>query len=119
MKFLMMIILSFLIASGVGVLGIFILQSLDRIGTADTDMKNLPYGIAVGFNFLLALGTLPIFLNLKPWVKNNFMRSALSFFLLPLIIVVFLAISLEEEALIGAGFCVPYFLVLSILFVRL
>jgi len=118
MKYLMMIVLSFMIASAIDVLGVFILQSLDQIGTADTDMKNLPYGIAIGFNLFLALGTLPIFLNLNSRVKDNFMLSALSFFLLPLVMMVSLALSLEEEALTGVGFCAPYIFVLSVLFMR-
>jgi len=118
MKYLMMILLSFMIASAVDVLAVFILQSIDQIGTADTDMKNLPYGIAIGCNLFLALGTSPIFLNLKYSVKANLMLSALSFFLLPLVIMMSLALSLEEEALIGIGFCVPYIFVLSFLFVR-
>ncbi|TKC06649.1 hypothetical protein FA048_15705 [Pedobacter polaris] len=118
MKYLMIIIICFLIALAVDVMGVFILQSLDQIGTADTDMKNLPYGIAIGFNLLLALGTLPIFLNLRPWFKDNLIRSALSFFLLPLVIMIYLAFSLEEEALVGVGFCTPYFIALLVLFIR-
>lgn len=118
MKYLMIMILSFMIASAIDVLGIFILQSLDHLGTAESDLKNLPYGIAIGFNLFLALGTLPIFFNLKPFIKNNFMLSALSFFLLPLVIMVSLAFSLGEEALTGLGFCAPYIFVLSVLFVR-
>ncbi len=119
MKYLIIIILSFIIASTIDVLGVFILQSLDQIGTADTDMKNLPYGIAIGFNLFLALGTLPIFLNLKSRVRDNFMLSVLSFFLLPLVIMVSLALSLEEEALTGVGFCAPYIVVLFVLFKRI
>ncbi len=118
MKYLIMIALSFIIASAIDVLGVFILQSLDQISTADTDLKNLPYGIAIGFNLFLALGTLPIFLNLNSWIKGNFMLSALSFFLLPLVIMASLALSLEEEALTVLGFCAPYIFVLSVLFVR-
>lgn len=118
MRYLMIILLSFLIASAADVVGLFIFQSFDQIGTVDTDMRNLPYGIAIAFNLFLALGTLPIFLNLRPWIKDNIVRSGLSFFLLPLVITVYLSCSLEEEALTGAGFCIPYFIILSVLFVR-
>ena len=114
----MTILLSFLVASAADVLGLFILQSFDQISTVDTDMRNLPYGIAIAFNLFLALGTLPIFLNLRPWIKDNLVRSGLSFFVLPLIITGYLAWSMEEEALMGVGFCIPYFIVLSVLFVR-
>jgi len=58
MKYLMIVLLSFLIAAAASVTGVFMLQSLGLAATADTDMKNLPYGIAIGFN--LFLGTLPI-----------------------------------------------------------
>jgi hypothetical protein len=98
--------------------GVFILELMGQVGTADTDMKNLPYGIAVVFNLLLALGTLPIFLNLKSWFKDHMLRSALSFFLLPLVIMIYLVWSMEEEAWTGVAFCAPYFIVLSVLFVR-
>jgi hypothetical protein len=118
MKFSLMIILSFLIASAVGVLGVFMLQSLDQNASDNTDLKNLPYGIAIGLNLFLALGTLPIFLNQKPRIRDNFTRSALSFFLLPLVIMAYVGVSLEEEALTGLGLCVPYFIVLSVFFVR-
>ena len=119
MKYLTVVLLTFLVASCANVLGVFVLQSLDQIGTADTDMKNLPYGIAIGFNLFLALGTFPTFLNLMPRVRNNIFWSTLSFFLLPLVIMSYLAFSLEEEVLTGIGFCIPYFIVLTVFFVRL
>lgn len=118
MKYLVIILASFLIASTVSVVGLFVLQSTGLIGSADTDMKNLPYGIAIGFNFLLALGTFPAFLNMKARVRNNFLWSALSFFVLPVFIMGYLCLSLEEEAWTGVLFCIPYFIILSALFVR-
>ncbi|TKC06097.1 hypothetical protein [Pedobacter frigoris] len=118
MRYLMIIMVSFLIASVVSVFGIFILQSMDLMNTADTDMKNLPYGIAIGFNLFLALGTFPVFLNLKAHFRNHILLSALSFFLLPLVILIYLALSLEEEAWTGVLFCIPYLIVLSVFFVR-
>lgn len=118
MKYLMIILLSFLIATLVSVVGIFVLQSLDLVAKADTDLKNLPYGIAVAFNLFLALGTLPIFFNLKNVVKSSLIWSAISFFLLPLLVMACLALSLEEEALTGVAFCIPYFIVLIVQFVR-
>jgi len=39
----MIVLLSFLMASAVTIAGVFILQSMRLMGTADTDMKNLPY----------------------------------------------------------------------------
>lgn len=111
-------LLSFLIASAVSIAGVFILQSTGLIGTADTDMKNLPYGIAIGFNLFLALGTFPVFLNLKARVSDNFLLSALSFFAVPLVIMCYFAFSLEEEAWTGVLFCIPYFIILSVFFVR-
>lgn len=118
MKYLTLILLTFLIASTTTLLGVFILQLLGQVGTAETDMKSLPYGIAVGVNLLLALGTFPIFLNLRPWVKDRLFASALSFFLLPFVIMVYVSFSMEEEALAGILFCVPYFIILSVFFAR-
>ena len=118
MKYLVIILVSFLIASTVGVVGVFILQAVGVIGRADTDMKNLPFGIAIGFNLLLALGTFPAFLNLKARVRNHFLWSTLSFFVLPLVIMGYLCLSLEEESWTGVLFCIPYFVILSALFLR-
>lgn len=118
MKYLMIILVTLLIASGVSVAGVFILQSSGIMGMADTDMKNLPYGIAIGFNLFLALGTFPVFLNLKAQVRDHILLSAFSFFLLPLIIMGYLAFSLEEEAWTGVLFCTPYLIVLSVFFMR-
>lgn len=118
MKYLVIILVSFLIASAISVAGVFILQSVYLMGTADTDMKNLPYGIAIGFNLILALATFPVFLNLKARFSGSFLLSALSFFLLPLVVMGYLALSLEEEAWTGVLFCIPYFSILSVLFLR-
>lgn len=119
MRYLKIILLSFLIASVFDVLGLFILQSFNLIGTVDnTDMRNLPYGIAITFNLLLALGTLPILLNLRSRIKDNLVRNGLSFFALPVVIMGGLAWSMEEEAWSGVVFCIPYFIVLSVFFVR-
>ena len=118
MKYLILILMTFLIASAATVLGVFILELFGLVGTVDTDMKNLPYGIAVIFNLILALGTLPIFLNVLPSIRQRLLASGLSFFLLPLVTAVYLSCSLEEEALTGVGFCIPYFIVLSLHFVR-
>jgi hypothetical protein len=118
MKYLMIILLSFLIATGVSVAGVFILQTLNLAMTADTDMKNLPYGIAVGSNLFLALATLPVLLNLREGVRYNMVWSTLSFFLLPAVVMGYLAVSFEEEALTGVAFCTPYFIVLTVFFVK-
>lgn len=118
MKYLKIILLSFLIATAFSVAGVFLLQSIDLIGRADTDLKNMPYGIAIGFNVLLALGTFPIFLNRNSQVSKHILLSALSFFLLPVVIMVCLAFSLEEEAWTCVLFCMPYFIVLSVFFKR-
>lgn len=118
MRYLTIILLSFLIAAAVSVAGVFVLQSFAFIGMAETDMKNLPYGIAVGFNLFLALGSLPILLNFKKGVRDNLIWSTLSFYLLPLIVMGYLAASLEEEAWTGVAFCIPYFIVLTIFFIR-
>lgn len=118
MKYLMIILASFLTASAVSVVGVFIFQSIVLSGTADTDMKNLPYGIAIGFNLFLALGTFPIFLNLMARVRDHILLSAFSFFLLPLVIMGYLVFSLEEEAWTGVSFCIPYSIILSVFFVR-
>ena len=64
MKYLSVIIICFLASSVMSLIGVFVLMSTGLIGTADSDFKNLPYGIAIAFNLYLALGTLPVFLNL-------------------------------------------------------
>ena len=115
MKYLMIILISFLIASAVSVFGVFISQFME---TAHTDMMYLPYGIAIAFNLFLALATFPVFLNLRARVSGNFLLSALSFFALPLVIMIYLTLSLEEEVWTGVLFCIPYFVVLSVFFVR-
>ena len=115
MKYLMIILISFLIASAVSVFGVFISQLME---TAHTDMMYLPYGIAIGFNFFLALGTFPVFLNRRGSVSGNLLFSALSFFALPLVIMMYLTFSLEEEVWTGVLFCIPYFVILSLFFVR-
>ncbi|WP_293783460.1 hypothetical protein [uncultured Pedobacter sp.] len=88
------------------------------MGTADTDFRNLPYGIAVGFNICLALGTLPILFNLNDTVKFSPLMSGLSFFLLPLILVLFSLLLMWDEPWPGILFALPYLSVLTIFFVR-
>jgi len=67
---------------------------------------------------LLALGTFPVFLNLKAQVRNHVSLTAFTFFALPLVIMGCVAFSLEDEAWTGLLFCVPYLTILSIFFVR-
>jgi len=118
MKYLRIIIVCFLGASALSLIGVYLLMSLALIGTADSDFRNLPYGIAVGFNLYLAIGTIPVFLNLNDRIRFSKILSAISFFLLPFIFVLFSLLAMWDQPWPGILFCVPYLLMLSIFFVR-
>ncbi|WP_293741236.1 hypothetical protein [uncultured Pedobacter sp.] len=118
MKYLMMILYCFLISTAVSLFGVFILQATKVMGTANTDFRNLPYGIAVGFNICLAFGTLPVLFNLNNTVKFSPLMSALSFFLLPMILVLFSLLLMWDEPWPGILFAFPYLSVLMIFFMR-
>ena len=118
MKYFKIIVLCFIIASVFSLSGVFVLQSTGLIGKADTDFKNLPYGIAIGINLCFLLGSFTIFLNLQEYVKANSLYNALSFFLLPGSFVLFLLYAMWDEPWPGVLFCIPYLVVLFIFFVR-
>lgn len=118
MKYLRLIITCFFAASIISVIGVFILMSTGLIGSADSDFRNLPYGIAVGINLYLALGTLPVFFNLHDKVKSSPIRTALSFFLLPGIFVLFLLLAMWNQPWPGILFCVPYLTILYVFFLQ-
>ncbi|MCX2481599.1 hypothetical protein OQY15_21035 [Pedobacter sp. MC2016-15] len=118
MKYFKIIIYSFLIASAISLAGVFVMQSTEMIGAADTDFKNLPYGIALGINSFFLLGSFTILLNLKRSVSNNTLYNALSFFLVPCLLVILLLFAMWDEPWPGVLFCIPYLIVLSIFFVR-
>ncbi|KEQ29368.1 hypothetical protein N180_07420 [Pedobacter antarcticus 4BY] len=118
MKYFKIIVFCFLIASVLSLLGVFVLQSTGLIGKADSDFRNLPYGIAIGINFFFFLSSFTILLNLKEKVRDNNTYKAMSFFLLPAIFVVFLLLGSWNQPWPGILFCVPYFIVLFIFFLR-
>jgi len=118
MKYLGLIIMCFLSASIISLIGVFILLSLNLKGNADSDFRNLPYGIAIGVNFCLGLGTFPVFLNLNDRVRSNQMWSALSFFFLPVVFVFFTLLAMWDQPWPGILFCMPYLVILVILFLR-
>ena len=118
MKYFKIIILCFLIASVFSLIGVFVLQSTDLIGKADTDFKNLPYGIAIGINFCFFLSSFTILLNLKEQVSANNRNRAMSFFLLPTLFVLFVLFAMWDRPWPGVLFCIPYLIVLFIFFVR-
>ncbi|WP_316737533.1 hypothetical protein [Pedobacter aquatilis] len=118
MKYLKIILFCFFIATAISLAGVFLLQSIGLIGSADTDFKNLPYGIAVGVNLFLFLGTFTIFLNLKKSVRDNPLWSLLSFFLLPGLFILFALLAMWDEPWPGVLFCVPYLLMLGFFFLR-
>ena len=118
MKYFKIIVLCFIIASVFSLSGVFVLQSTGLIGKADTDFKNLPYGIAIGINLCFLLGSFTIFLNLQEYVKANSLYNALSFFLFPGLFVLFLLYAMWDEPWPGVLFCIPYLVVLFIFFVR-
>ncbi|WP_162618613.1 hypothetical protein [Pedobacter yulinensis] len=117
-QYLITIAVSALLASVLNLAAVFILQQFGLIATADTDMKNLPYGFAVAFNLVLALMSFPVFFNLTPRVKANVFSSAASFFLLPLLAMLSLSLAMEEDGWSAALFCLPYFIILLVFFIR-
>lgn len=119
MKYLKIILVSFVVASLINVIALYILQLCNIIGTADTDMKNLPYGLAVGFNLILAISTLTILINIKASVKARSVLSVLSFFLLPLMVTLFISLSLDEEGTCVIFSSLPYLAMLLVFYVRL
>ncbi|UKT64969.1 hypothetical protein [Pedobacter mucosus] len=118
MKYFKIIFLCFLISSVVSLMGVFVMQSTDLIGKADTDFKNLPYGIAIGINLCFFLGSLTVLLNQKQVVRSNIFSNALSFFLLPGLLVLVLLLAMWDEPWPGVLFCIPYLIVLFIFFIR-
>lgn len=118
MKYFKIIILCFIIASVISLIGVFIMQSTNLIGKADTDFRNLPYGIAIGINLCFFLGSFTILLNMKQDVAGNALYNALSFFLVPGLIVLFFLFAGWDELWPGVLFYVPYLVVLVIFFVR-
>ena len=117
MKYFKIIILCFLIASVVSLAGVFAMQSTNIFGSGDTDFKNLPYGIAIGINLCFSLVSFTILLNLKQSVRGNLLYNALSFFLLPGLLVLLLLFAMWDEPWPGVLFCIPYLIVLFVFFV--
>jgi len=118
MKYFKIIALCFFITLVFSLSGVFVLQSTGLIGNADTDFKNLPYGIAIGINFFFFLSSFTILLNLQEHIRTNTLYKALSFFLLPALFVLLVLIAMWDEPWPGVLFCVPYLVVLFIFFVR-
>ena len=118
MKYVKIIVLCFMIATIFSLIGVFVLQSTGLIGNADSDFRNLPYGIAVGINLCFFIGSFTILLNLREHVKANIGYNALSFFLVPGMLVVVALFTMWDQPWPGVLFCLPYLIVLSIFFVR-
>lgn len=116
MKYLRLIVICFLVSSIISLLGVFVLSSLKYIGADDSDFGNLPYGIALGINLCLSFMTTPIFLNLNDWVRSRAIWSALSFFMLPIVFVFFSLLAMWDQPWPGILFCMPYLVVLTVLF---
>jgi len=118
MKYFKIIVLCFILASIISLVSVFALQSTGLIGKADTNFGNLPYGIATGINLCFFIASFTILLNLKKFFRYNMLYKAMSFFLLPSFIVLFLLLAMWDEPWPGVLFCVPYLVFLIIFFVR-
>ncbi len=118
MKYFKMISFCFITATIFSLISIFILQSVEVIGTANTDFKNLPYGIAIGINFFLFLSSFTVLLNLNEHIKTNPLWCFLSFFLLPGVFVILVFLAMWDEPWPGMLFIIPYLLVLTTTFLR-
>lgn len=118
MKYLIIIFVCFFVATIFSLMGVFVLQYAGLIGKADTDFKNLPYGIAIAYNLYLSIGALPILLNLNDRVRYNTLFSTLSFFLLPGIFILFSLLLMWDEPWPGILFCFPYLFALIFSFIR-
>lgn len=117
MKYLKVIAVCFLIGAFADMTVVLIAQAGNR--QADTDMKDLAYALAVGFNLLLALGTLPVYLNAIVWIRENIFAHIASFFLLPLMVTTYLTFSDATEQWTVFAFCIPYLIVLVFFFLNL
>lgn len=109
----------FVIASVFSLCGVFLLQSTGLTGKGDSDFKNLPYGIAMGINLCFLIVSLTVLLNLRKYVRANYLYRTLSFFLLPGMLVILLLFLMWDEPWPGILFCIPYLAVLFFFFVRL
>ena len=119
MKYIKIILLSFLIASAIDVLGVFLIQLQDQEARNQSDLVNLPYGIAIGFNLILALSSGPMFLNYYPAIRRNVFLSGLTFFIGAIVTATCFALSLESEWWTAVLFCLPYLGTLTVFFIRL
>ncbi|WP_129714800.1 hypothetical protein [Pedobacter sp. SYP-B3415] len=116
-KYIIIIAVCTLLASAINIAGVFVLQRFGVIATAETDMKNLPYGFAVAINLVLALLSFPVFFNLTPRVRANVFYSAASFFVLPLLATISFTLAFAEEGWFAALLGLPYLIILTIFFI--
>ncbi|WP_114788973.1 hypothetical protein U0035_05175 [Niabella yanshanensis] len=116
MKYRIIILLSFFAGSLISLASLIIIreQQPHPLHThPGNDMVGLAYGLAVGFNIVLALCSLPSLLA-PARVTNKAWLPALLLLGLPLAFTLYSAIGLDAYALL---YCLPYLLVSSVLFI--
>ncbi|MCH5720383.1 hypothetical protein [Niabella hibiscisoli] len=77
------------------------------------DMVGLAYGLAVAFNIIMALGSLPSLL-VRGKTVNKVWLNALLLLGLPLVFTIYATLAMEAFAL---WLCLPYLLVGTVLFI--
>ncbi|GEM_PF-4462897 len=78
------------------------------------DMVGVAYGLSVGFNVVLAIGSLPSLL-VTGKAKNKIWLNILSLLGLPLAFTMYTTMALDAYALL---YCIPYLLAATLLFMN-
>lgn len=116
MKYRIIILWSFLAGSLISLASLIIIREQQprpiRPHPGD-DMVGVAYGLAVGFNIVLALCSLPSLLA-PARVRNKAWRPALLLLGLPFAFTLYGIIGLDAYVLL---YCLPYLLVSSVLFI--
>lgn len=117
MKYRIIILLSFLAGCLISLASLIIVREQQPQPIRPhpgNDMVGVAYGLAVGFNIVLALCSLPSLLARGNKAKNKVWLSILLLLGLPLVFTLYSAIELDVYALL---YCLPYLLVSSVLLI--
>lgn len=116
MKYRIIILWSFLAGSLISLASLIVIreqQPEPMHPHPGNDMVGVAYGLAIGFNIVLALCSLPSLLA-RGTTRNQLWLHALLLLSLPLAFTLYSAIGLDAYTLL---YCVPYLLVSFVLFI--
>ncbi len=116
MKYRIIILLSFLAGCLISLASLIIIREQQPQPIRPhrgNDMVGVAYGLAVGFNIVLAVCSLPSLLA-RGTTRNQLWLHALLLLSLPLAFTLYSAIGLDAYTLL---YCVPYLLVSFVLFI--